>query len=113
MINMSLIGVQVMEKSNFNIVNDDEVELAHSGQYLLNLPIKVDESKVNVLSNKLPPYLKLVRFLIRSQVVYFLVQLDNKLLSRYFKEHQHENLPEFADKVRIFMHYNCTSLWTH
>lgn len=47
---VSLIGLQVMEKSNFNIVNDDEVELAHSGQYLLNLPIKVDESKVNALS---------------------------------------------------------------
>ncbi|GJN16858.1 hypothetical protein PR202_gb03882 [Eleusine coracana subsp. coracana] len=44
---------QVMEKSNFNIVNDDEVELAHSGQYLLNLPIKVDESKVNALPYKL------------------------------------------------------------
>lgn len=47
---MSLLEVQVMEKSNFNIVNDDEVELAHSGQYLLNLPIKVDESKVNAVS---------------------------------------------------------------
>ncbi|KAG2594029.1 uncharacterized protein LOC120672426 [Panicum virgatum] len=64
---------QVMEKSNFNIVNDDEVELAHSGQYLLNLPIKVDESK-----------------------------LDNKLLSKYFKEHRHENLPDFSDKYVIF-----------
>jgi hypothetical protein len=62
---MSLIGIQVMEKSNFNIVNDDEVELAHSGQYLLNLPIKVDEAKVNALPNKLSPYLKLIRFLIR------------------------------------------------
>lgn len=50
---VSLIKMQVMEKSNFNIVNDDEVELAHSGQYLLNLPIKVDESKVNALSCKL------------------------------------------------------------
>jgi hypothetical protein len=47
---VSLLEVQVMEKSNFNIVNDDEVELAHSGQYLLNLPIKVDESKVNAVS---------------------------------------------------------------
>ncbi|PAN26692.1 hypothetical protein PAHAL_5G031900 [Panicum hallii] len=64
---------QVMEKSNFNIVNDDEVELAHSGQYLLNLPIKVDESK-----------------------------LDNKLLSKYFEEHCHENLPDFSDKYVIF-----------
>ncbi|KAM0856783.1 hypothetical protein ACQ4PT_048857 [Festuca glaucescens] len=64
---------QVMEKSNFNIVSDDEVELAQSGQYLLNLPIKVDEAK-----------------------------LDNKLLSKYFKEHHHDNLPEFSDKYVIF-----------
>lgn len=35
-----------MEKSNFNIVTDEEIEVAQSGQYLLNLPIKVDESKV-------------------------------------------------------------------
>uniref|UniRef100_A0A0E0JT61 Uncharacterized protein n=1 Tax=Oryza punctata TaxID=4537 RepID=A0A0E0JT61_ORYPU len=64
---------QVMQKSNFNILSDDEVELAHSGQYLLNLPIKVDETK-----------------------------LDNKLLSKYFKEHHHDNLPEFSDKYVIF-----------
>lgn len=38
---------QVMEKSNFKIVTDEEIEIAHSGQYLLNLPIKVDESKVS------------------------------------------------------------------
>ena len=37
---------QVMEKSNFKIVTDEEIDVAHSGQYLLNLPIKVDESKV-------------------------------------------------------------------
>ncbi|CAM0884506.1 unnamed protein product [Alopecurus aequalis] len=64
---------QVMEKSNFKIISDDEVELAQSGQYLLNLPIKVDEAK-----------------------------LDNKLLSKYFKEHHHDNLPEFTDKYVIF-----------
>ena len=61
---VSLLEVQVMEKSNFNIVNDDEVELAHSGQYLLNLPIKVDESKVNALpcKSKICPYLKFTKF---------------------------------------------------
>ncbi|WOL18707.1 hypothetical protein Cni_G27504 [Canna indica] len=64
---------QVMEKSNFKIVTDDEIDVAHSGQYLLNLPIKVDESK-----------------------------LDKKLLSRYFKEHPHDNLPEFSNKYVIF-----------
>nr|XP_010907972.1 uncharacterized protein LOC105034482 [Elaeis guineensis] len=64
---------QVMEKSNFKIVTDEEIDVAQSGQYLLNLPIKVDASK-----------------------------LDNKLLSKYFKEHPHENLPEFSDKYVIF-----------
>ncbi|KAG9447277.1 hypothetical protein H6P81_013405 [Aristolochia fimbriata] len=64
---------QVMEKSNFKIVTDEEIEIAHSGQYLLNLPITVDESK-----------------------------LDSKLLKKYFQEHPHENLPEFSDKYIIF-----------
>ncbi|KAI8533348.1 hypothetical protein RHMOL_Rhmol10G0001900 [Rhododendron molle] len=62
--------LMVMNKSNFKIATDDEIDVAHSGQYLLNLPITVDESK-----------------------------LDNKLLKRYFGEHYHENLPGFADKT--------------
>ncbi|KAK1294397.1 hypothetical protein QJS10_CPA16g00804 [Acorus calamus] len=64
---------RVMDKSNFKIVTDEEIDVAHSGQYLLNLPIKVDESK-----------------------------LDKKLLSKYFAEHPTENLPEFSDKYVIF-----------
>ncbi|XP_044501321.1 uncharacterized protein LOC123222750 isoform X2 [Mangifera indica] len=64
---------QVMDKSNFKITTDDEVDVALSGQYLLNLPISVDESK-----------------------------LDEKLLKRYFEEHPHENLPDFSDKYVIF-----------
>ncbi|XP_077227970.1 uncharacterized protein LOC143860980 [Tasmannia lanceolata] len=64
---------QIMEKSNFKIVNDAEIDVAHSGQYLLTLPITVDEKK-----------------------------LDNKLLAKYFAEHPHENLPEFSDKYIIF-----------
>ncbi|XP_078433978.1 aminopeptidase (DUF3754) [Wolffia australiana] len=64
---------QVMEKSNFKIVTDEEIDIAQSGQYLLNLPIKVDESK-----------------------------LDRRLLQSYFSKHRHENLPEFADKYIIF-----------
>ncbi|KAG6480645.1 hypothetical protein ZIOFF_057230 [Zingiber officinale] len=67
---------QVMEKSNFKIVTDEEIDVAHSGQYLLNLPIKVDESK-----------------------------LDKHLLSRYFKEHHHDNLPEFSDKPATALVY--------
>ncbi|KAI3409174.1 uncharacterized protein J3R85_019721 [Psidium guajava] len=64
---------QVMDKSNFKITTDEEIDVALSGQYLLNLPIKVDESK-----------------------------LDKKLLKRYFAEHPKENLPDFADKYVIF-----------
>ncbi|KAG6748595.1 hypothetical protein POTOM_048524 [Populus tomentosa] len=64
---------QVMDKSNFKITSDDEIEVALSGQYLLNLPIKVDESK-----------------------------LDKKLLKTYFADHPHENLPDFSDKYIIF-----------
>lgn len=65
--------LQVMAKSNFKIVSDEEIEVAHTGQYLLNLPISVDEAK-----------------------------LDKKLLKRYFSKHPHENLPEFVDKYVIF-----------
>ncbi|TVU50287.1 hypothetical protein EJB05_01653 [Eragrostis curvula] len=64
---------QVMEKSNFKLLSDEEYDVAQSGKYLLNLPIKVDESK-----------------------------LDKKLLTAYFKEHPHNNLPEFANKYVIF-----------
>lgn len=64
---------QIMDKSNFKIATDDEIDIALSGQYLLHLPIKVDESK-----------------------------LDKKLLKRYFAEHPHENLPDFSDKYVIF-----------
>lgn len=42
----SFLLLQVMDKSNFKITTDDEVDVALSGQYLLNLPISVDESKV-------------------------------------------------------------------
>ncbi|KAL6533559.1 hypothetical protein OROMI_027671 [Orobanche minor] len=63
----------VMEKSNFKIATDEEIDVAHSGQYLLNLPITVDESK-----------------------------LDKKLLKSFFESHPHENLPDFADKYVIF-----------
>ncbi|CAK7325997.1 unnamed protein product [Dovyalis caffra] len=59
-----------MERSDFKISTDEEIDVALSGQYLLNLPIKVDESK-----------------------------LDKKHLKTYFVDHPHENLPDFADKL--------------
>ncbi|TYJ16694.1 hypothetical protein E1A91_A09G000500v1 [Gossypium mustelinum] len=64
---------QVMEKSNFKIATDEEIDVALAGQYLLNLPIIVDESKI-----------------------------DKTLLKRYFSEHPQPNLPDFADKYIIF-----------
>ncbi|KAH9329370.1 hypothetical protein KI387_001478 [Taxus chinensis] len=64
---------KVMEKSNFKIVTDEEADVALSGKYLLNLPISVNES-----------------------------QLDSRLLTRFFQESPHENLPEFANKYVIF-----------
>ncbi|CAL2250471.1 unnamed protein product [Prunus armeniaca] len=64
---------QVMEKSNFKIASNEEIEVAHSGQYLLNLPIVVDESK-----------------------------LDKKLLKNFFERRPQPNLPDFCDKYIIF-----------
>ncbi|KAJ6674779.1 AMINOPEPTIDASE (DUF3754) [Salix viminalis] len=64
---------QVMDKSNFKITSEDEIDVALSGQYLLNIPIKVDESK-----------------------------LDKELLKTYFADHPRENLPDFSDKYIIF-----------
>ncbi|XP_042469722.1 uncharacterized protein LOC122052317 [Zingiber officinale] len=64
---------KVMEKSNFKLATDEEIEAALSENYLLNLPIEVDESK-----------------------------LDNKLLQRYFQKHPCENLPRFSEKYIIF-----------
>ncbi|KAG4125165.1 hypothetical protein ERO13_D10G081466v2 [Gossypium hirsutum] len=64
---------QVMEKSNFKIVSNEEIDVATAGQYLLNLPITVDEAKI-----------------------------DKALLKKYFAEHPKDNLPDFADKYVIF-----------
>ncbi|XP_023531168.1 uncharacterized protein LOC111793495 [Cucurbita pepo subsp. pepo] len=64
---------QIMEKSNFKITSDEEVEIALSGQYLLNLPITVDDSK-----------------------------LDKVVLKKYFTAHPQPNLPDFVDKYVIF-----------
>ncbi|GJU26039.1 hypothetical protein Tco_1164660 [Tanacetum coccineum] len=38
---------KLMEKSNFKICSDKNIEVAQSGQYLLNLPITIDESKID------------------------------------------------------------------
>ncbi|XP_062010442.1 uncharacterized protein LOC133726825 [Rosa rugosa] len=63
----------VMEKSNFKIASNEEIDIATSGEYLLHLPIVVDESK-----------------------------LDNKLLKKYFENNPAEDIPDFSDKYVIF-----------
>ncbi|KAG5051021.1 hypothetical protein JHK87_003219 [Glycine soja] len=64
---------EVMKKSNFKIATQQEIDIALSGQYLLNLPITVNESK-----------------------------LDKVLLKKYFEAHPQDNLPDFYDKYIIF-----------
>ncbi|OMP08962.1 hypothetical protein COLO4_05952 [Corchorus olitorius] len=71
-VELAFFGVQVMEKSNFKIATDEEIDVALAGQYFLNLPITFDESKI-----------------------------DKTLLKRYFPEHPQDNLLDFADKVVI------------
>ncbi|GKC79292.1 hypothetical protein Tco_1130066 [Tanacetum coccineum] len=61
-----------LQKSNFKICSNEEIEVAQSRQYLLNLPISVDESII-----------------------------DNDLLKRYFADHHHDDLLDFANKDHI------------
>ncbi|KAE8705075.1 UPF0496 protein [Hibiscus syriacus] len=82
---------QVMEKSNFKIVSDDEIDLATAGQYLLNLPITVDESKV-----------------ICNFMCYAHYLIDNTLLRKYFADHPRDNLTDFADKCLWLILGECT-----
>ncbi|KAL6136008.1 hypothetical protein ACLB2K_061310 [Fragaria x ananassa] len=44
--NLEFQDMMVMDKSHFKIADNEEIEVANSGQYLLHLPIVVDESKV-------------------------------------------------------------------
>ncbi|KAF8046690.1 hypothetical protein N665_3518s0007 [Sinapis alba] len=64
---------QVMEKSNFKVITNEEIQVALSAQYRLNLPIVVDETK-----------------------------LDTMLLTRFFSKFPRHDLPHFADKYIIF-----------
>ncbi|KAH1206597.1 hypothetical protein HKD37_16G045962 [Glycine soja] len=64
---------EVMKKSNFKIATQEEIDIALSGQYILNLPITVNESK-----------------------------LDKVLLKNYFEAHPQDNLPDSYDKYIIF-----------
>ncbi|WOK97477.1 hypothetical protein Cni_G06185 [Canna indica] len=61
---------QIMEKSNFKLATNEEIKLALSAQYLLNLKIEADESK-----------------------------LDKNLLSIYFEEPPHAKVPGFSNML--------------
>lgn len=82
-----------MEKSNFKIAMDHEINIALSGQYRLNLPIVVDESKV-WNSDFVLTVSDFEWF--HSSLIF---QLDTELLKKYFTNHPHQNLPHFAEKV--------------
>ncbi|KAG5108652.1 hypothetical protein JHK84_045559 [Glycine max] len=72
---------EVMKKSNFKIATQEEIDIALSGQYILNLPITVNESK-----------------------------LDKVLLKNYFEAHPQDNLPDSYDKAflqKILTHGAC------
>ncbi|BAB11122.1 unnamed protein product [Arabidopsis thaliana] len=62
-----------MEKSNFKVITNEEIQVALSAQYRLNLPIVVNEAK-----------------------------LDTKLLTRYFSKFPRDDLPHFADKTWVW-----------
>lgn len=64
---------EMMDKSNFKLVTNEEIEVALSGKYRVNFPVKVDETKI-----------------------------DKRLLRRFFANNPQENLPYFADQYIIF-----------
>eukprot|EP00250_Pteridium_aquilinum_P012831 c20971_g1_i1 orf=147-1628(+) len=64
---------KIMEKSNYKHLSEEEVEIATSGQYLLNLPIAVNTSK-----------------------------LDSKLFARYYVDNPRDDLPSFANQYALF-----------
>ncbi|CAH2072806.1 unnamed protein product [Thlaspi arvense] len=64
---------EVMEKSNFKVITNEEIQVALSAQYRLNLPIVVNETK-----------------------------LDTRLLTRFFSKFPSDDLPHFANKYIIF-----------
>ncbi|KAF2564954.1 hypothetical protein F2Q70_00014298 [Brassica cretica] len=64
---------EVMEKSNFKVITNEEIQVALSAQYRLNLPIVVNEAK-----------------------------LDTKLLTRFFSKFPRHDLPHFADKTWVW-----------
>lgn len=62
--------------------------------------------------NLVPTFLDIVPFRHVDFVIHSTLswmQLDRKLLKKYFAEHPHESLPEFADKVSLLLKLHVTS----
>lgn len=96
---LAVYFLQVMEKSNFKIATDEEIEVALSAQYRLNLPIVVNENKVRLCSGLLCVY---IHGLFRGLMIWSWhtwMQLDKRLFTSYFAKHPQDDLPYFADKV--------------
>lgn len=75
--------MQVMEQSNFKIVTDEEIDVAHCGQYLLNLPIKVDESKVS--ANATSKKKSTILFIYIQFVLHHILQFCSPTYFKMFK----------------------------
>eukprot|EP00897_Mesotaenium_endlicherianum_P005661 jgi/Mesen1/5122/ME000255S04096 len=63
----------VMNKSNYKLVSDAEEMVARTGQYLLSVPVHLDNS-----------------------------QIDTELLTRFFRKHPVPNLPGSANQYLLF-----------
>lgn len=64
---------RVMNKANFKLMSDQEVEVATDGTYLLDLPIQVDTAK-----------------------------LDTQLFTNFFAANPVDNLPSFSNQFLVF-----------
>lgn len=68
--------VRMMEKANFRLLTQEDVDLAEAEDYLFNLPVQIDWDK-----------------------------LDTDMLGRYLKNHQYTEegkAPEFANRILMF-----------
>ena len=86
----------VMDKSNFKMVSDAEAEVALAGEYLLSLPIAVDDSKVS------PSPGCIARVEGGGWGLTWgrrWGQLDDTLMTRFFDKYPMEHKPTFSDKV--------------
>nr|XP_017251828.1 PREDICTED: uncharacterized protein LOC108222417 isoform X3 [Daucus carota subsp. sativus] len=91
---------QVMEKSNFKVTTDEEVDVAHAGQYLLNLPIAVDETK-DTCSWTRSFLLGTLQNIRKNTFQILLIRLDRLIKSpKRPKKPRHKNPPKEEDDMQ-------------